>query len=191
MCTKNVLNNDNSRYLNKLKELKLTLEFIPITMERSLYQFLKRSDRMNRWKGIKEDLVKKNGKKCQVCNRSNAHLEAHEAWDYQEDTCTQLLKNIQLLCHECHRVKHVNLFYQSKLRRWGFLRSNTSKQDLIDHFCKVNECNEEDFETMEREAFKLLRRRNRISWRKDFGSFYKPVYEKYLLKYNLTNIDFI
>ena len=174
-----------------MSDLKLPFDFIPITQEDSLYKFLKKSDRMNKWKGIKEDLKKKFGNKCHVCHGAKSHLEAHEVWHYNEETCVQLLTDIQLLCHKCHRVKHINLYHQSKVRKWGILRSKTTKQDLIDHFCKVNECNKEVYAKHEWEAFKILRVRNRIRWKKDFSSFYKPLYDTYLLKYHLTSVDFI
>ena len=174
-----------------MSDLKLPLEFIPMTMEDSLYKFLKKSDRLNKWKRIKEDLRNEFGNKCHACQVTSSHLEAHEVWHFDDDTCVQLLMDIQLLCKMCHRVKHLNLFFLSEKRKWGFLAMKTTKQDLIDHFCNVNECDEAEFTKHEAKAYKKLRVRNRIRWKRDFSSFYKPIYDKIMLKYHLTSVDFI
>ena len=170
-----------------MTDLALMFEFIPITMEASLYKFLKKTDRKGKWRAIKDELRKKFGNKCQICEVTRSHLEAHEVWEYDDETCVQSLAGIQLLCTKCHRVKHFNLYHQSRVRKWGILQSKITKQDLIDHFCSVNDCDEAEFEKQEAKAFKILRERNRIRWKKDFGTFYKPLYDTY----SLSSVDFI
>ena len=173
--------------MHTLNDYKLTLDFIPISGQDSLYNFLKRTNRLGKWQGIKDELILKYKKKCQVCDLFTPVLEAHEVWEYDEITCIQTLKEIQLLCGMCHQVKHINFFHGSKIKKHGVLPSSVSKQDLINHFCKVNQCSEEDYYRLEREAFKILRMRNKVKWKRDFGKHYEPVYEGMLLKFHLTN----
>ena len=155
--------------------MKLTLEFIPLTKEDSLYRFLKRTKREGKWREIKIEIIKKFGKKCQICEQIATNLELHEVWEYDEETCIQRLVELKMLCGKCHKVKHLNNFYQSKVVKHGMLKSEITKQDLIDHFCKVNACSEEDFHHIEQEAFKTLRWLNKIKWKKDFSQFYEPI----------------
>ena len=158
--------------------MKLTLDFIPLTGEDSLYNFLKRTRRLGKWKAIKEYLIRKQGRKCQACNQDDSYLEAHEVWEYDEIICIQSLKEVQLICKKCHLVKHLNFFYGSKVVKRGMLPSTITKQELITHFCQVNECTEADYHRLEGEAFQLLRWRNKIRWKKDFGTHYKDLLDK-------------
>ncbi|NHI91674.1 MAG: hypothetical protein EAX96_04160 [Candidatus Lokiarchaeota archaeon] len=155
--------------------MKLTLEFIPLTKEDSLYRFLKRTNKEGTWREIKFDLINKFGRRCQICEQPTTLLELHEKWEYDEENCVQRLVDMQMVCNLCHRVKHMNSFYQSKQVKHGIKKSEMTKQELINHFCKVNDCSEEDFDRVEEEAFKTLRWRNRIKWKKDFSLFYKPI----------------
>lgn len=163
--------------MHALNDYKLTLDFIPISGQDSLYNFLKRTNRLGKWLGIKNELILKHKRKCQICGSSTSILEAHEVWEYDEITCIQILKEIQLLCGMCHQVKHINFFYGSKTKKYGVLPSSVTKKDLIDHFCKVNQCSEEDYHQLESEAFKILRMRNKIKWKRDFGKYFVPIYE--------------
>jgi len=46
-----------------------------------------------------------------------------------------------------------------------------SREDLINHFCKVNNCSREDFEKHEEEAFRIWRERSKYEWKQDFGEY--------------------
>ena len=151
--------------------MKLTLDFIPLTGEDSLYKFLKRTHRKEKWQRIRKNLFIKHGRKCQVCEKEDSHLEAHEVWEYDEINCIKMLKYIQLICKKCHLVKHINFFYGSKMVKRGMLPSSITKQELIDHFCQVNGCTESEYHRIEDDAFKILRWRNKIKWKQEFGDF--------------------
>ncbi len=64
------------------------------------------------WSTIKEWCYKRAGYRCEVCDETGLHqgrkhnVEAHEIWDYNDETLTQTLIGLIALCPACHNVKH-------------------------------------------------------------------------------------
>lgn len=65
------------------------------------------------WDVVRKEAYAKHDDTCHACgiHKSRAfykkHLEGHEAYDIDYDTCTVTLKEIVALCHLCHNFIHV------------------------------------------------------------------------------------
>ena len=156
----------------KAKELKLQIELVPSTVWfSSIYQLYKRSNRLSKWQKIKNELFDKEGCRCWICAKEGDHLEAHEFWEYDDRKHVQKLVAIHHLCDMCHKIKHIGFWCYTSDGREQLERSRLTKDDLIDHFCKVNNCSVKEFEKHEAEAFRIWKERSKYEWKQDFGEF--------------------
>jgi hypothetical protein len=78
----------------------------------------------------------------------------------------------------CHHVKHIGL--AGILASQGKLDYN----EVVKHFCKVNECSAKEFEEHMDHAFRIWRERSQHQWRQDFGK-----YEKFIRKQEDSEIS--
>ncbi|MBN1245173.1 HNH endonuclease [Candidatus Bathyarchaeota archaeon] len=148
--------------------MKLTAELVPSTVWfSSLYRLLPREV----WNRLREDIIRENGRKCQICGETEGTMNLHERWHYDDLTNVQKLEGFILLCRMCHNVKHIGL--TGILADEGKLDYN----EVIRHFCKVNNCSEKEFEEHVNNAFIVWKKRSQRQWTQDFGE-----YEKYLKK---------
>jgi hypothetical protein len=142
--------------------MKLTVELVPSTVwYSSLYRLLPREV----WDRIRNEIISKNGRKCQVCGETEGKMNLHEIWGYDDTKHVQKLKGFTLLCEMCHHVKHIGL--AGTLANEGKLDYN----DVIEHFCKVNYCTKKDFEKHRTEAFDVWHKRSQYEWKQDFGEY--------------------
>ena len=81
-------------------------------------------------------------------------FELHEFWEYYDGAHVQKLVGIHHLCRLCHMIKHIGFWCYTSNGRKKLEKLGLSRKDLIEHFCRVNNCSEEDFERHEDEAFK-------------------------------------
>jgi hypothetical protein len=146
----------------KDKTLKLSIELVPSTVwESSLYKLMPREV----WNSIRDDFIKKNGRKCQVCGEIEGKMNLHEVWKYDDAKHIQKLEGFILLCGMCHHVKHIGLA--------GIL-ANQGKLDydkVIEHFCNVNDCTKKEFGNHRTEAFEIWGKRSEQKWKQDFGKY--------------------
>lgn len=142
--------------------MKLTAELVPSTVWfSSLYRLMPKET----WNSIRDDIIKRNGRKCQICCETEGTMNLHEIWQYDDVNQIQKLKGFILLCRMCHHVKHIGLA--------GIL-ANKGKLDydeVMKHFCKVNDCSEKDFEKHVDESFETWRKRSGHNWKQDFGKY--------------------
>jgi 5-methylcytosine-specific restriction endonuclease McrA len=154
------------------KKLKLDIELVPSTVWfSSVYDLLKEQNRMGEWHKIKEELFSKEGNQCWICGNSDKQLQAHEFWEYDDANHIQKLEAMHHLCTSCHRIKHIGFWLHTKDGLRKLKASGLTKEDLIDHFCKVNGCPVKDFRAHEEQAFTLWRERSRYKWKQDFGKW--------------------
>lgn len=152
--------------------MKLTIELVPSTAwSQSLYNLLPR----NVWYDIKNKVFAKEGHRCYICGDSTTTLQLHEFWSYDETTRIQKLVEFHHLCDQCHKIKHIGFWChtadgEAKLKEEGLTRD-----DLIKHFCKVNECSADTFEQAEDEAFEIWNKRSQQMWNQDFGEYGKYI----------------
>jgi hypothetical protein len=99
---------------------------------------------------------------CECCSintqKSNSILEAHERWDYNEETQTQKLVRIVALCHDCHQSTHMGL---AEIKGKG----NEAKE----HIKKVRKFTETEYQQHKDDAFEIWRKRNKINWNLDLS----------------------
>jgi len=72
-------------------------------------------------------------------------------------------------------IKHIGLWCYTIKGYEKMKQRGLTREDLINHFCKVNNCTREEFEEHERRAFKIWRERSKYKWKQDWGK-----YQKYL-----------
>ncbi len=141
-----------------MKSFKLEMERIPATVfSESVFTYCRDNGKSAVWKKIKENLIKKEGKKCWICSydKEDAKLQAHETWHYDYDNKIMKLQNIHHLCLKCHMLKHPLL--------WEI------GDKLIEHFCRVNNCTKKDFEEHAKETYETFVKRSKIQWKQDFS----------------------
>jgi len=144
--------------------VKLTAELVPSTVwYSSLYRLLPTEI----WNNLRADIIRQNGRKCQVCGETEGTMNLHECWNYDDVNCVQKLDGFILLCRMCHHVKHIGL--AGILANEGTLDYN----EVLRHFCKVNGCSEKEFAKHVSEAFRIWEKRSQHPWRQDFGEYGK------------------
>jgi len=154
------------------KEFKLTIELVPSTVWfSSLCQIYRRENKLDKWRKIKKELFKKEGKRCWICGKEGTPLEAHEFWQYDDINHVQRLAAVHHLCGMCHKIKHIGYWCYTEEGRKKLEELGLTGEDLINHFCKVNNCSREDFEEHEKEAFRIWRERSKYRWKQDFGQY--------------------
>ena len=163
------------------KNFKLTIELIPSTVwYSSIYQFYKKSNQLDKWRELKEFLFETEGKKCWICGKETNYLQAHEFWEYDDYKHIQKLKSIHHVCDLCHKIKHIGFWCHSLEGNQKLIRQRLTKDNLIKHFCNVNNCSFLEFIQHEEEAFRIWARRSKNKWKQDFW-LYDP-------KFNLKEI---
>ena len=98
-------------------------------------------------------------------------MEAHEFWEYDDKRHVQRLVAVHHLCDLCHKVKHIGFWCRTRDGKELLARLGLTREDLVRHFCRVNNCSREEFEEHEREAFRIWEERSRHRWKQDFGEY--------------------
>jgi len=145
-----------------MSELRLRIELIPSTVwYSSLYRLLP----SDVWNNIRNEIIAKDGRKCQICGETEGMMNLHEMWEYDDKKHIQKLVGFILLCKMCHHVKHIGLA--------GILadKGELDYGELIEHFCRVNNCTERDFEEIRERAFEIWENRSQHEWKQDFGKY--------------------
>ncbi len=151
---------------------KLTIELVPSTVwYSSIYQYYKKSNNFQKWQDIKKELFAKEGTKCWICGKETNHLEAHEFWHYDDVKHAQKLEAIHHLCGLCHKIKHIGLWLHTQDGEMMLKKERLTGNDIINHFCQVNDCSKDEFKKYEDEAFETWRERSKHQWRQDFGIY--------------------
>ena len=110
-----------------MEKLKLNFEIIPT----GAWGFNLRTTLSKKaWDYIRKDAYSKANGKCSICGAYRKRLEAHERWEFIEQTKTQKLKDIIAICHSCHEVIHI-----------GRTQLVGEEEKAIAHYQRVNNCN--------------------------------------------------
>lgn len=154
------------------QKFRLMIELVPSTVWfSSVYQLCRERNQLGKWKEIKKEIFDKEGKRCWICGDKNARLEAHEFWKYDEEDYVQKLVAIHHLCNMCHKIKHIGFWCYTEDGRQKLVKEGLNREDLIDHFCRVNCCSREEFDKHEKESFELWEKRSKHEWKQDFGIY--------------------
>lgn len=149
-------------------EFKLTIELVPSSVWRSsLYQLLPR----NVWHSIKREIFAKEGRKCYICGTTEGRFSAHEFWEYDDEKRFQRLVAVHHLCNLCHKIKHIGFWCYTAEGKAKLKQEELNREDLVKHFCLMNNCNREEFLKHEEEAFGVWRERSKLQWKQDFGKY--------------------
>jgi hypothetical protein len=85
---------------------KLTIELVPSTAwGDNLRSALTKAE----WDVLRKQAYQKAGYCCEVCGGKGHKwpVEAHEIWEFDDNTRIQTLKGLMALCPACHAVKHM------------------------------------------------------------------------------------
>ena len=118
--------------------IKLQFEIVPTAC---WYNNLRNVLSKRAWDFIRKDAYSRANGKCMICNRSVKRLEAHEKWEYVEETHTQKLVDVIAICHLCHSVIHI-----------GRTQLIGEEDRAIKHFIKVNKCDYQGYIKMLKKA---------------------------------------
>jgi len=155
-----------------IKQFKLNIELVPSTIwYANMYNYYQKSNQMKKWYELKQRLFETEGHRCWICGRENTWLEAHEFWEYDNYKRVQRLVAIHHLCNLCHKVKHIGLWLHSADGDKMLKKQRIKKEEIINHFCEVNNCSSADFHKHENEAFAQWEQRSRFQWKQDLGIY--------------------
>lgn len=131
-----------------MKNFKLTIDLLPKgAWNNDFSKTLPKKE----WDILRNLCYERANHKCEICGFATDDLDAHEVWDFNTNTKTQILVDILALCSKCHGVKH----YRNSVRLG---RAEEAKQ----HFIKVNNCSELEFATHLVQAEMDFEERNKV-----------------------------
>jgi len=123
------------------------------------------------WNRIKREIYAKEGCKCYICGTTEGRFSAHEFWEYDDEAHVQRLVAVHHLCNLCHKIKHIGFWCHTVEGRTKLRQEGLDREDLIKHFCSLNNCAREEFLKHEEEAFDVWRERSEHQWKQDFGKY--------------------
>ena len=143
-----------------LGKFRLEIELVPKTIWWSNVRKLVSKEA---WDKIRREQYKKAGYNCEICG-AEKELHCHEKWEYDDEKHEQKLVGFVALCKNCHMIKHAGFSMYTQKGRELY-----DREELIRHFCKVNNCNKNDFIKHEDEAFRKWRERSGHNWKQDLA----------------------
>lgn len=141
--------------------MKLEIELVP---KPCWYSNMRKAMTQKQWDTLRRSVYQQYNYHCAICN-AEGEVQCHEIWHYDDENHVQTLKGFVALCLMCHHVKHIGL--ARTLANKGQLNID----NVIAHFCKVNECYEADFLQYETRVFAQWMARNASEWRTDLGDY--------------------
>jgi len=146
----------------------LEIELVPSTVwYSSLYRLLPK----NEWCRLKVKAYAKEGRKCYICDSEQGPFSLHEFWEYDDGKHIQRLSEVHHLCNLCHKIKHLGFWCHTADGRMKLKQEGLDRDDLIEHFCEVNNCTKEEFLRHEDKAFDTWRERSKYQWKQDSGEY--------------------
>ena len=134
--------------------MKLTIELVPSSSWGNNIRAVFTNRQWNSLRGMVCDAAYNT---CEICEQeSEAPVECHEIWHYNEKTQIQTLTGMVCLCKDCHLVKH-----------FGFARVSGKEKQALKHLMKVNKLDLPGAKKYIGEAFVAWRKRNQFNWTLD------------------------
>lgn len=135
--------------------MKLTIELVPSSC---FYKNVRSEVSTSQWAKIRNKVYADAGNVCEICGgKGPKHpVEAHEIFEYNDETKIQKLVKIMALCPACHRVKHFGLWQMKGME-------NT----LNKHLMKVNGWALEEAKKYVAECFLKWHNRSQCEWSLD------------------------
>lgn len=138
--------------------LRLAIDLVPL---RSAGHSLAVELPQSLWQRISKAVRDQAGFRCQTCGAANGQpyqLDCHEEWIYDDDEHIQRLVGFTALCKLCHYVRHMRSIASSG-------DDLPDRRHVIDHFCRVNGCDEAAFFAAKAAASVLYRQRSAHNWK--------------------------
>jgi hypothetical protein len=140
------------------KVMKLTIDLVPeSTWDKNVRTMVSQK----RWDEIRKKVYVAADHKCEICGAAPKRLECHELWEYDDKNHIQKLIKLLALCWHCHAIQHLG--HTQILAEQGRCDIN----EVLEHFCAVNNCTSEDFIEYKEKQFKVWKKRSQHSWELD------------------------
>ena len=111
------------------------------------------------WNLIRHHIYERVNYKCECCGKKRMkYLDAHERWEYDEETKTQKLIRIIALCRLCHAATH-----------YGHSKRTKNIDKINNHIKKINNYTEEELKEHIDKSYDIWKNRNKIKWILDFS----------------------
>lgn len=111
------------------------------------------------WDRLRKFCYQAAGNTCVACgSRGEPHLEAHEAWAFDEAKGIQRLKGLLSLCPTCHKAKHL-----------GFAQRIGRLPQVYERLRWLNDWTEAELEAALRETQAKVDRLSKIAWTLDLS----------------------
>lgn len=140
--------------------LKLTIEFVP----KPLWGSNPRMAMGNAaWDRVRRKVYADAGYICEICGETG-QIDAHEVWEYDDESFIQRLVRLIALCKACHGIKH--------FARSAAHLSKEEADKLCGHFVIVNGCTLDEFKDhFQTEMAKWKARSAHKEWTLDWGEY--------------------
>lgn len=129
---------------------KLTLTIEPLPTNTWGYSLANKLPK-DKWDEIRYACYRNADWQCEICGNRDSQLHAHEQWRFDERRRIQYLERVICFCELCHNVKH---FGRSQL-----VYPKHYIEELIQHWCKVNNSDERHFNSHFVQVMEKHRRR--------------------------------
>ena len=151
------------------REMPLQMEIVP---ETAWYFNLRKMFSASTWDLIRNRVYAEFFYKCPYCEKEfwndvpeesikrpvGGGMHAHEIWRYDDETHIQHINGIVALCPTCHSIKHMVLTLKK------IEAGEIKQEDIIGHFCMVNNCNPSDFSEALEWEMQIYGERSRYNW---------------------------
>ena len=110
------------------------------------------------WDRLRRFVYDRVKNKCECCGEVTSSPEAHERWEYNEDTYTQIMRRLVCLCTACHETTHIGLA--------GIKGRYT---EAMEHLKNVTCMTDSEAELHDRQSKSLWQMRSKHDWNLDLS----------------------
>ena len=111
------------------------------------------------WNLIRHHIYERVNNRCECCGcKRSKYLDAHERWEFNNETKTQKLVRIIALCRLCHSATH-----------YGHSKRTKNMDKINMHIKKINNYTDEELDNHIKDAYNLWKERNKVKWNLDFS----------------------
>jgi hypothetical protein len=140
-----------------MKKLILEIELIPASC---FFSNVRSEVSKRQWDLIRKKVYSEAYHICQICGgKGPKHpVEAHETWNFDDDSLTQILTGMIALCPMCHATKH-----------YGLARIQGREASILKHFIKINNIDKAAATTYIDSVFNIWQKRSQKKWKLDIS----------------------
>lgn len=138
--------------------VSLSVELVPSSC---WFSNLRSSLTEDQWKDFKKLTYLRASYRCEICGGKGAQwpVEAHEVWQYDDNTNVQKLISLVALCPQCHQVKH-----------FGFANMQGQGKEALRHLANINRWTEVQASAYVDEQFEIWSARSEKHWTTDLSA---------------------